>query len=191
MMKVLNFLAVLMASFGLHAQEPCEFVIHETDSLGTYKETADYLVAERNFAGTATYVYFALVLDKEMPLLKMQFISRSKEFISANCLNSTSKAYLQLDNGKIATLFYRGDLSCGTSVRNQEGFNNNILTAYFAFSPTSFEDLMISPVALMRVKFASETKDYLLSSVLHSELHKSDFKPQQYFVDTLECLTTQ
>ncbi len=187
-MKSILLVTLFLTQIGLYAQKPCEFAVNVTDSLGTFKETADYLVAEQNFAGRSAYIYFALAMDKEMPLLKMQMIARSKEFIAANCLDKNSRIFLQLDNGKIVTLVYRGDMTCGTNVRNDQGFNNHILTAYFAFAPNSFEDLVTSPVGLMRIKYATETKDYVFPSVLRSELHKTDFDPQRFFINMMDCL---
>lgn len=184
-------LAVLLFPIALFAQKPCEFAINVTDSLGTYKETNDYLVHERNFAGKSSYAYLSFAIVDQMPVLKMQLIARSKDFIASNCLDKNSKIYLQLDNGKIVTLLHVDQLTCGTTIRNDQGFNNRILSGTFMFVKNSIEELRKSPVTLMRIKFTTETEDYIFPSTLKSELDGNVYDPQRYFINTLGCLDNQ
>lgn len=190
MKSLFLFAALLVQCYGF-AQEPCEFDVDVSDSLGTLKETKEYLVYERNFAGTSSYVYFSLALVNKVPMLKVQMISRSKDFIPSNCLDKNARLYLQLDNGKIVTLRHVDELTCGTSVRNNQGFNNNIITGTFMFVNSNVEELMNSPVTLMRIKYTTETADYIFPSQLKSELHQQTYDPQHYFLATLRCLANQ
>lgn len=182
------FFAVVLPTL-LFAQKPCEFAINVTDSLGTYKETNQYLVYERNFAGKSSYNYLSIALVDNMPVLKMQIIARSKDFLAANCFDKNSKIYLQLDNGKIITLIHVDQLVCATSVRNDQGYNNRILTGTFMFLSNSLTELLNSPVSTMRVKFTTSSEDYIFSSVLKSELDGEKYDPQRYFIETLRCLS--
>ena len=51
-MKNLLLLALSLISSAIFAQKPCEYTTNVTDSLGTYKTTKEYIIAEKNFAGT-------------------------------------------------------------------------------------------------------------------------------------------
>src|SRR4051812_13637501 len=99
MKSVFSIFAFLMA-FGISAQNPCEFSTNVNDSIGTYKNTTDYLVYEKNFAGSSTYLYFSLALTDGLPTLNTLSLQKSKDFIKAQCFDKNSRIYLQLDNGK-------------------------------------------------------------------------------------------
>lgn len=190
-MRFLCFLAVLFFQLAAFAQKPCDFSVNVSDSLGNYRETKDYLMFERNFGGKSSYVYFSVTLVDKMPFLKVQLIDRSKDFVVANCLDKNSKLYLQLDNGKIVTLTHIDQINCGTTVRNEQGFNNRILTGTFMFTKNSIDELLKSPIALMRIKFTTENADYIMPSQLISELDQTVYDPQHYMIGMLECLTSQ
>ena len=104
-MKNLLLLALSLISSAIFAQKPCEYTTNVTDSIGTYKTTKEYIIAEKNFAGTSNYIFFSLAVSDGMPLLNVQLIQKSKDFIKANCFDKDSKIFLQLNNGKVITLF--------------------------------------------------------------------------------------
>lgn len=187
-MKGLYYFFALILPAMVFAQKPCDFAINVTDSLGTYKETKEYLVHERNFAGSSSYSYLSIALVDKMPVLKLQLIARSKDFLTVNCFDKNSKIYLQLDNGQIVTLIHVDQLVCATSVRNDQGYNNRILTGTFMFVGNSIQQLLNVPVSTMRVKFTTETADYIFSSKLKSELDGASYDPQHFFIETLRCL---
>ncbi len=175
-------------SFAMQSQNPCEFSTDVNDSIGSYKNTRDYLVHERNFAGTSAYIYFSLALTDGTPTLNAQFIQKSKEFLKANCFDKNSRIYLQLDNGKVITMLHIDQENCGTSLRTEDGSNNRIMTGYFMFLKDSFEELKKSPVSLMRIRYATETVDYIFKPELVSEMNGSTYNPSLYFINTLHCI---
>jgi len=183
----LVFPILLLFSLAGNAQNPCDFSTKVSDSLGDYRSTKNYLVYERNFAGASSYIYFSLALTDGLPTLNVQFLQKSKEFVKASCLDKNSRIYLQLDNGKIVTLIHIDQEDCGTRVRNED-VNNRILTGYFLFPKESIEDLKSSPVSLMRIKYTTETVDYIVKENLKSELDGMMYNPNNYFVNTLHCL---
>ena len=187
MKSVFSIFAFLFASVSF-AQNPCEFSSNINDSIGSYKNTRDYLVYERNFAGASSYVYFSLALTDGLPTLNAQFIQKSKDFIKANCLDKNSRIYLQLDNGKVVTLIHIDQENCGTSVRTEDGSNNRIMTCYFMFLKEGYDELKKSPVSLMRIRYATETIDYIFKPEILSELDSKKFDPQHYFINTLRCI---
>lgn len=187
MKKVFLSLFVLFNLIAF-AQKPCEIDTNVTDSLGTYKLTKQSITFERSFAGNSTILFFALSSNNGILGLETQQLQSSADFIKANCLDASSRIYLQLNNGKIVTLFFIGNETCGTLVRNEKNNNTRITSGSFVFSKENFEDLKISPVTYIRIKFAAETVDYPFKTEIISELDKKIYNPENYFIDYLKCV---
>jgi hypothetical protein len=83
-MKYALILTFSFLSFNLFAQKPCEYSTNVTDSIGTYKSTADYLISEKIFAGNSNYIFYSLALTDGLPTLNIQFIQKSKDFMKVN-----------------------------------------------------------------------------------------------------------
>ncbi|WP_298223119.1 hypothetical protein [Flavobacterium sp.] len=186
-MKYLFFSIVFLFSNLIFAQKPCEFTTNVTDSIGSYKATKEYLMYEKNFAGNSSYVFYSMAIADGMPILNVQFLEKSNDFIKAKCLDKTSRLYIQLDNNKIVTLVHIDQESCGSMVRDDQGKNNRILTGYFMFRKDDYEDLRMSPVSFVRVKYATDTTDFIIRKALKSELDGSLYEPDTYFMNFLHC----
>ncbi|MGK4568019.1 hypothetical protein [Flavobacterium sp. 3HN19-14] len=180
---------ILLFSFAIFAQKPCEYATNVVDSIGSYKSTKDYIVHERNFAGNEAYMFFNLLKVDDMPLLNLQYIQKSADMIKVNCLDANSRVYLQLQNGQIITLIHTNDESCGTMVRvPEENKYTRVITGNFMFMKGSIEALKASPVTLMRVKFSTEILDFVFKKELTSEMSKQTYQPEKYFIDYLQCV---
>ena len=186
-MKIQLLLISLLISFTLFAQKECEFTTNIKDSLGLYKSTKEYLIHERVFGNSQSFIYFSLINADGLLSLNIEMIQKSNDFIPAKCFDKNSKIYLQLNNGKIVTLSAIEQESCGNSLRNNNQ-NIRILGGYFLFMKDSFEDLKNSPISFVRIKFASETIDYIMKSVLISEIDKKTYNPDHFFLDYLKCI---
>lgn len=169
------------------AQNPCEWAADVKDSIGEYRATKDYLMYERDFAGNSSHIYFSVAQTDGMPTLNMTMVSKSADFIKAHCLDKNSRLYFQLNNGKIVTLMHVDEESCGSSVRVSEK-NHRILNGYFMFLKDSYEELKKSPVSLMRIKFSTETVDYVIRETLTSSVENKTYEPALYMMNVLECL---
>lgn len=187
-MKNLLVALFLFINCIVFAQKPCEIDATINDSLGTYKLTKQAVIFERSFAGNSTNIFFALSNTNGVLGLEIQQLQRSTDFIKANCLDSNSRIYLQLNNGKIVTLIYTGNETCGTLIRNDKDQNSRVLSGSFVFLNDNFEDLKISPVTFMRIKYASETIDFPLKTGFISELDKKMYEPEKYFMDYIKCV---
>lgn len=187
-MKNLVLALFMLINTTAFAQKPCEIDTNVTDSLGTYKLTKQFIIFERSFAGNSTDIFFALSSNNGILGLEIQFLSRSSEFIKANCFDANSRIYLQLNNGKIVTLLFAGNESCGTLIRNDKNENSRILSGSFVFSKENFEELKVSQVTFMRIKFAGEAIDYPFKTEFTSELDKKTYQPENYFIDFLKCV---
>ena len=187
-MKNLVLALFLIMNISAFAQNPCEIDNNISDSLGTYKSLKQSIIFERSFAGNSTTIFFALASNNGVLGLETQQLQSSGEFIKANCYDSNSKVYLQLNNGKIVTLLYAGNETCGTLVRNEKNLNNRIISGTFVFAKDNFDDLKVSPVTFMRIQFAGETIDYPFKTKIISELDKKTYQPENYFIDHLKCI---
>lgn len=187
-MKPFLFALLFLFSFNLFAQQPCDYSDNIKDSIGTYKATKEYMMYEKNFAGNTNYIFYSLASTDGMPTLKISFIQKSKEFTKAQCLDKNSKLFLQLNNGKIITLLHIDNETCGTTLRDEKGFDNRILSANFMFIKGSFDDLKTSPVNLMRIKYLTDVEDYVIKKEFQSEFDQKVYYPETYFINTLHCI---
>ena len=188
MSKKIVLALFLFVNISIFAQNPCEIDTNFTDSLGTYKSTKQFIIFERSFAGNSTDIFFALTSNNAVLGLDTQILRRSSGFIKANCFDANSRIYLQLNNGKIVTLLYVGNETCGTLIQNENAPNSRIMVGSFVFSRDNYEELKVSPVTFMRVKFAGETIDYPFKTEFTAEMDKKTYQPENYFVNYLKCV---
>ncbi|MFV8370005.1 hypothetical protein [Flavobacterium sp. LB2R40] len=187
-MKHCFALSLFLFTSILFAQKPCEYSSNVTDSIGTYKATKEYMISEKHFGGNSSYIFYSLALTDGLPTLSVQFIQKSKDFLKANCFDKNSKLYLQLNNGKIITLIHIDQENCGTMLRDEKGFDNRVNSGIFMFIKDSFEDLKNSPVSMMRIKYLTDTEDYIFKKEFKSELNNEIYNPETYFINTLQCI---
>jgi hypothetical protein len=187
-MKQLLTLSIFFFCLISFAQKPCEFATNVTDSIGTYKTTKEYMIAEKNFGGASSYLFFSLALSDGMPLLNVQLIQKSKDFIKANCFDKNSKLFLQLTNGKVVTLLHIDQENCGTMLRDDKEFDNRVSSGTFMFMKDSFDELKNSPISIMRIKFLTDTEDYVLKKQFTSELTNEIYEPETYFIQNIHCV---
>lgn len=183
------FLALyLFTNLVAFAQKPCEIDTNVTDSLGTYKSTKQHMIFERSFADNSTTIFFSLTNTNGVLGLETQQLSSSFDFVKAVCLDANSRIYLQLNNGKIVTLLYSGNDTCGTLIRNHKNKNTRIISGNYLFAKENYEDLKVSPITFMRVKFAGETIDYPFKTEFVAEMDKKKYEPENYFINYLKCI---
>ena len=187
-MKNIPFTIVLLFTLSVSAQKPCEISTNITDSIGTYKATKEYLIYEKNFAEKSSYIFASLILADGIPALTIQSIEKSKDFIKAICFDKNSKIYLQLMDGNIITFYHDDSEDCGTLLRDENQMNNRVLSGSFIIRKENFDALKKSPVSLMRIKYGTETVDYIIKKDLKSELDGTAYEPEKYFMDYLHCI---
>jgi hypothetical protein len=187
-MKYIITITLLFFSLNIFAQKPCDYSANVNDSIGTYKSTKEYIVNEKIFGGNSSYIFYSLALTDGLPTLTVQLIQKSKDFIKANCFDKNSKLFLQLNNGKIITLIHIDQENCGTMIRDEKGFDNRVNSGIFMFMKDSFQDLKSSPVSMMRIKYLTDTEDYVFKKEFKSELTNEIYNPENYFIDNLKCI---
>lgn len=186
-MKFIVFTFLLLFSISFNAQKNCEYTVEVMDSLGTLKTTKEFLMFEKRFGNNENYIFFSLSVDNGTPVLNYQLLQKNSDFSKAYCVDPSAKLYFQLENGKIITLVHNNVENCGTFFRNEDK-NVRVLSANFLFLINTIEELKASPIAIMRVKYSTETVDYLIREEFQSELLNETIKPANYFVDFLHCV---
>ena len=186
-MKNLVLALFLLLNLTGFAQKPCEIDTNVSDSLGTYKSLKQSVIYERHTENN-TNIFFGLYINNGILGVETQFLEQSNDFIKANCFDADSRIFLQLNNGKIVTLIYAAEETCGTYISNEKNRNSRITVGRFVFSKDNFEELKVSPVTFMRIKYATETIDYPFKTEIISELDKKTYQPENYFIDYLKCI---
>jgi hypothetical protein len=178
---------LLFQSIISFAQKDCTFDTEISDSLGTYKSLKQEMIFERNFAGNSNRIYFSIALINGIMTLDVELLQQSKDFLKANCFDAGSRIYLQLNNGKIATLMFVGSETCGTLIESDNGLYNRITKATFVFTKDNYDLLKSSKVTFMRIKYLDDTVDLPFKTQFKSELDGKYYKPEDYFIDNLKC----
>ncbi|MEN2402238.1 hypothetical protein GKZ90_0020785 [Flavobacterium sp. MC2016-06] len=187
-MKPLITLTFFLLTLTAFAQKPCEYSVNVNDSIGTYKITNEYLMSEKNFGATNNYVFFSLAQTDGLPTLNLQLIQKSNAFIKANCFDKNSKVFLQLENGKIVSLIHINQENCGTLIHGEKNIDNRVNTGIFMFIKDNYEELKNSPIQLMRIKYLTDTEDYIIKAELKSEMNGKTYHPNTYFMENIRCV---
>lgn len=182
-------LIAFAVGFTATAQDDCQYTILTNQEGKEYKSTKEYVMYEKVFGGSSSFVFFSLSLPNEIPVLGFQLVAKSQDFPKAYCIDKNSKIYLQLSNGKIITLITIFDEQCSKLVYDAENKNNiRVLSGTFLFTKGSMEELEKYPVTLMRVKYSTETVDYPIRKEITSETNGNKYFPEAYFMNYLKCL---
>lgn len=187
-MKHLFLSFFTLFSITIFAQKNCEYTTNVTDSIGTYKVTKEYMISEKNFGGTSSYIFFSLALTDGVPTLNLQLIQKSKNFITAKCFDQNTKLYIQLNDGSIVMLIHKNQENCGTLIRDDKGFDNRVTTGEFYFTKDSFEKLKNSPMSILRIKHLTGLEDYAIKKEFTSELNNLIYQPESYFMKNIQCI---
>ena len=183
-------LLLLFTTLSLNAQtKDCIYDIEEKTDSTSLKSLPHKLMNEKIFGNNKEFIFFGLLNNDGVPMLSLQQLQKSNDFIPTSCLSKNSKIVFQLMNGKIVTLLHAFDDICSDlNYNSEEKSNIRILTAYFYFTKTNFEELKNSPISLVRIQFSGESKDYVIKSELNSETLKTTSKPDSYFMQFLKCV---
>lgn len=185
-----TFILFLFISGIVAAQKTdCAYDLSEKTDSTSLRVLPQKLMHEKIFGSSKDYLFFSLINENGIPMVQVQYLQKSQDFIPTNCLSKNSKIILQLDNGKIVTLINAFDENC--SDLNFDGTTNSnirILNAFFYFTKNNYEALKESPVALLRIQFAGGSNDYVLKTGLLSETLQTQSNPATYFMDYLKCV---
>jgi hypothetical protein len=183
-------LLVLFTTLSLNAQtKECLYDIEEKTDSTSLKSLPHKLMNEKIFGNNKEFIFFGLINSDGVPMLSLQQLQKSNDFIPTSCLSKNSKIVFQLINGKIVSLIHAFEDVCSDLNYNTDEKNNiRILTAYFYFTKNNFEELKNSPISLVRIQFSGASKDYVIKTELTSESLKIKTNPANYFMEFLKCV---
>ena len=181
----LVFLPLLAAA----QNKDCQYEVEEKTDSTSLKVLKEVLIDEKIFGNTNEYLFFSLLNNDGVPMLEIQVLQKSKDFIPTKFINPLSNIILQLKNGKSLTLIANTEESCSVLNYDSKDQNNiRILTGFFFFGKTNYEELKNSPVMLMRIQFAGDSKDYVVKNELSSETLQTKSKPDVFFMNNIKCI---
>lgn len=188
-MKKYLLTLVLFPLLAAAQNKDCQYEVEEKTDSTSLKVLKEVLIDEKIFGNTNEYLFFSLLNNDGVPMLEIQVLQKSKDFIPTKCINPSSKIILQLKNGKIVTLIANTEESCSVLNYDSKDQNNiRILTGFFFFGKTNYEELKNSPIMLMRIQFAGDSKDYVVKNELSSETLQTKSKPDVFFMNNIKCI---
>lgn len=188
-MKSIYILLLLIPLFSRSQINDCIYEVEEKTDSTLLKVISEVLMDEKIFGNTNEYLFFSLLNTDGIPMLEVQLLQKSKDFIPTKCINKTSKVILQLKNGKIVTLIANTEEVCSVlNYDEKENYNLRVLTGYFFFGFTNYEELKNSPITLMRIQYAGDSKDYVIKSELVSETLNTKSNPDIYLMNYMKCI---
>lgn len=188
-MKKYLLTLVLLPLLAAAQNKDCQYEVEEKTDSTSLKVLKEVLIDEKIFGNTNEYLFFSLLNNDGVPMLEIQVLQKSKDFIPTKCINPSSKIILQLKNGKIVTLIANTEESCSVLNYDSKDQNNiRILTGFFFFGKTNYEELKNSPLMLMRIQFAGDSKDYVVKNELSSETLQTKSKPDVFFMNNIKCI---
>lgn len=187
-----NFLIALSLFIGINTfaqNKDCKIDFEEKTDSTYIKKTSEVLIHERVFGNNKEMVFFSLINIDGVPMLGFQQIQKSTEFIPAICFDKNSRIIFQLENGKFITLVNYSPESCSSLNYDSESKSNiRVITNYFMFVNSNYDDLKISPISIMKVQYVGDSKNIVFKNDIDSEMLKTTSKPTNYFIDYLHCI---
>ena len=171
MMKNLIYLFILIPFMHFAQTKTCTYEYEEKTDSTSVKILPKKLIYEKVFGSSREFLQFSLMNNNGVPTLIIQQIQKSQDFITTNCLNKSSRIIVQLENGKIISLLSANEDVCSALAYNEEDKSNiRIITGYFVFTKTNYEELKRSPISLMRIQYLGGSKDYVIEKEIQSGL---------------------
>lgn len=188
-MKKILYIFLCLPLLHFSQKKDCVFDFEEKTDSTYIKSLSEKLVYEKVFGNTKEFIQFNLINNNGIPTLSFQQLQKNQDFIPARCFDRKSKIIFQLENGTIISLLSANESTCSNlTYLSEEKSNIRLLKGYFLFTKTNYEDLKKSRVTVMRVQYAGESKDYIISDELQSEILNEKVKPSRYFIENLECI---
>lgn len=188
-MKHLFYLFIILPTLLFSQAKDCEYDRNEKTDSTSIKVLPDQVMHERIYGNSKEIIQFKLLNNDGVPLVNVQILQKNTNFIPASCFNKLSRIDFQLANGKIVTLVSIIEDNCSVLNYN-EGDKTyiRILDGYFAFSKNNYEELKKATLSIMRIKFATEAKEYVIMRELQSEFLNKTYYPENIFINMLQCI---
>lgn len=186
---IMKWIFILLFPTLLFSQNNCKYEFEEKTDSTYLRILPEKLIFEKVFGTTRELITFKLIQNNGVPTLSIQTVVKNSLFIPSKCFDLSSRIIFQLENGKYVTLKSIDENVCSTLSYNEEDKANiRVLSGYFVFTKTNYEELKKSPISIIRVQYAGEKVDYNVKSEFHSEILNETFYPSKYFMEYLKCV---
>lgn len=187
-MRIL-YIFLLLSTLTFSQNKNCIYEIEEKTDSTLFKVLPEKIIYERVFGSSKDFISFTLINTNGIPTLGVQIIQKNTNFIPTKCFDLNSKIIFQLVNGKFITLKCINENTCSIlNYNKEEQANIRVLTAYFVFTTSNYEELKKSPLSIMRIQYAGEKEDFNIQTDVYSEISKKMGNPSTFFMDYLHCI---
>lgn len=189
MKQLITLLFLAFISVG-HAQETkCELDFEIDNDSVQLKRFKEHLLYEMDMGKKRESLFFSLIESEGIPLLEVQYLLRSPDFIPTQCFNDKSLISIQLLNGQVISLRHVAEESCSTFVYDApEKTNIRILSSYFRILDNDVVKLQQAPISLIQIRFSIEQKTFVVKNELNSSIVNQSYRPASFFQENLACL---
>lgn len=189
-MKKFYIIALLLIStFAIAQKDGCDFEIKElTDSTSTHV-LRENIVYENIYGSTSSFLTFKLYEVDGVLGLNLQYIQKSQGFLEPICVDKSTTLSIYLNNGKeIKLINSLPNEICNNLSYDPVNKNNiRILTCYFNFTPTNFNELKTEEIYLLKMTATTGEISFAIPKKLNSEIFKGEYYPSKYFISNLKC----
>lgn len=186
--RIITLLLLTNLAFG--QEKACEFEIEIVTDTSNTKVLKEKIIDENIFGNTTSFLTFKLFVVDGFVGLNLQYLQKSKDFLSPICIDGNTVVYLELSNGKQVKLINSSKNEDCNEIQYDEINKNNlrILSGFFYFTPENFQDLKTEKVYLIKVTANTGDVNFVIKPELNSEIYKEKSTPDTYFIDYLKCL---
>lgn len=186
--KLAFFLLIVHCSFS--QEKLCDFEINTVTDTSSTRVLTDEIVDESVFGSTTSFLTFKMFEVDGVLGINIQYLQKSKDFLSPICIDKNTKILLDLSNGKQVKLVNSTDLETCNELQYDAVNKNNlrILSGYFYFTPENFMDLKTEKVYLIKITANTGDINFVIKPKIKSEIYKTETTPDTYFIENLKCL---
>ncbi len=172
------------------AQAPCEFDFELKNDSIDFRETKKHLIYEREFGKKSDYMFISFVSDGGFPILNIQRVQKSDNFIETECLDKDSRIFLQLTNGKIFTLFHLDRDVCSARYPDIDNKHNiRVLNSSFFFMKDDYQELKNHPISIFQIRYGTgDLTNIVMEKELISKTLNVSSTPATVFMDNYNCI---
>lgn len=167
----------------------CSIDYEEVNDSLNIKKTNNVLVYEFDRVSATSSLFFSLITTNGVPFLNIQYLQKSPDFISINCLSKKSIISIKLVNGTTISGHFIDQDVCDTYTYDSEGKKNiRILDANFYIKKEHLQLLKASPISLIQIRFTGSTELFVIESELKSTIVDVKTNPTKFFIDNIPCI---
>lgn len=169
---------------------PCDLDYEIQNDSVQVKRYHQTLIYELDMGKNGESLFANLIEIGDTPLLEIQYIQKSTDFIPLLCFDRRSMLSIQLLNGTVVSLRHFNTDICSNFIYDKDQKNIRVINSYFKLEPKDFDILKASKISMIRIRFLTDIKTYSIKNELYSNSHATSFEPALFFQKSIPCLQT-